>query len=269
MATKTVTYSPGSCVRCGGDDGYEAGAGDVVQIFLDQDRNSNFPESISGIVVIVEQASVLDTSRTYTVQYESDDLAGAVDALSSCDILSLLCRSCCEILSERMDEWEAIDTPQVTLAWYWNGDGQAVLIAQADIVGDYEWFDPAGVSLGTGSSASHIIAGSDAETFAGGLYTVIVTSPGGLQTTIQVYVDPTRLKFRTLNTTITTGNSTRILFLNAGESIASVIQTTAGSGIMLESITYAGNPPVATLTFTDTPAVASVGLQILIQRNLP
>lgn len=103
MSLKLVTYSPGTCIRCGGEDGYELAVGGVVQIFLNTARNSAFPESINGIVVAVDQASVTDTTRTYTVQYESEDLPEGVEELAACDISSLICTS-----------WEAIFNAWVT-----------------------------------------------------------------------------------------------------------------------------------------------------------
>lgn len=252
------------------------GDGDVVKVYLDQDRVPAFPEWIEGIIVGVTQASATDTSRTYTVQYESDDLEEAAEAISSCDILSLICTSCCEILQAQLDAWADADEPQVTLSTYWDADdGKAWLYADAYsrvpgvTIVSYGWFDFDETVVGTGATPGLQIPDSELSDFLGGWYGVNVTDSAGHSTLAHVYVSPTKLKFRTENTTITTGNSTKVVALNDGETIASVIQTTAGSGILLESITYAGDPPVATLTFDNTPAVASVGLQLLIQRALP
>lgn len=274
MSLKTTTYSPGTCIRCGGNDGYELGDGDVVKVYLDQDRVPAFPEWIEGIIVGVTQASATDTSRTYTVQYESDDLEDAALAISSCDILSLICTSCCEVLQEQLDAWADADEPVVHIAYSWEEAGNARLVAHATshvpgvTIESYAWRGPTD-PISTTEDNQLDIPDSDATDFLGGLYCVEVTDSAGHVTEACVYVSPTALKFRTENTTITTGNSTKDVSLNAGETIASVVQTTAGSGILLESITYAGDPPVATLTFDNTPAVASVGLQLLIQRALP
>jgi hypothetical protein len=100
----------------------------------------------------------------------------------------------------------------------------------------------------------------------GGVYLVSVTDSEGLENTASIYVPPNRLAFRTLASTITTGNNTKVEALNSGETIASVIQTTAGSGISLESITYSGLN--ATMNFDLSPAVSPVNLQLLIQRSL-
>ena len=177
----TFTFSPGSCIRCGGADGYELETGGVVEIFLDQDRNEAFPESIEGIITAVTQASVTDTSRTYTVQYETDDLEDSALLIAECDVSSLICTSWAQILEDQIDAL---------------------------------------------------------------------------------------VKVKAITEVIVTGNSTLDVQLVAGEIITSVIQTTAGSGIMLESITYAGDPPVATLTFTGSPFV-NTDLQLQIQYNNP
>lgn len=276
MSLETVTYSPGTCIRCGGNDGYEAADGDVVKVYLNQDRIPAFPEWIEGIIVGVTQASATDTSRTYTVQYETDDLEGSALLLSSCDILSLICTSCCEILQEQFDAWANADEPFVQLSYYWDEDsGKVWLYANAYsrvpgvTIDTYGWIDPDEVAIDETDVPGLEVPDSELSTFLGGWYGVNVTDSAGHSTVVHVYVDPTKLKFRTENTTITTGNSTKAVALNEGETIASVVQTTAASGILLESITYAGDPPTATLTFTGTPAVASVGLQLLIQRSLP
>lgn len=275
----TFTYSPGSCIRCGGADGYELSDGDVVKVYLNQDRNEAFPEWIEGIVVGVTQTSPTDTSRTYTVQYETDDLEEAALLIAACDVLSLICTSCCEILQEQLDAWAAADEPQVTLSYNWEEDGTIKLTATAYsrqpgvTLDTYSWIDTDGNAMapsGPASQAFTIVPDSASIDYLGGRYGVTVTDSVGHTAQAFVNVVPTRLMLRTENGVLLTGSSTSVFDLNAGEYIVSLAQLTPGSGVQWESVTYAGTAPrQATLQFTNTPAVAAVDFQCLIIRALP
>lgn len=115
MSLKTVQFSPGTCLRCGGVDGVEIAAGDSVKIYLDTERNPDFPEFISGIVTARAQASETDSTRTYTFQYNTEDLDDAAAYLNPCDVLSLICVSCCDLLQDELNELGRFRTLEVTL----------------------------------------------------------------------------------------------------------------------------------------------------------
>jgi hypothetical protein len=196
--TKTVTYVSTSCVRCGGESGYELTGGESVKIYLNQTRNPNFPVFIEGIVTFRSQASATDTSRLYGIQYESDDLEEAAAELSTCDILNLVCVSCCDLLQEHIDAILAADEPIVTLAYRWADELAGIeLVATASsgvpdvVISSYVWKDADGNVLAPSGPATQnftLIPGSDEEGYAGGFYTVLVTDSAGHTNTASVYV---------------------------------------------------------------------------------
>ena len=85
-------------------------AGDIVRITLDQVAVPAFPETIDAIIqfpVQEVQNLVGDCVRTvyiYSFLYDTDDLEGAGVNIRPCDILSLECVTCCQILHERVDQ---------------------------------------------------------------------------------------------------------------------------------------------------------------------
>lgn len=105
MAVKLVKYLAAECARCGGASGPEVKPGDSAQAFLDQVANPAFPVYVNVYVTAVEpRYQESEDGRAYTLQYESDHLNGAAAVLKTCDIVSLFCKSCCEILSEQIAE---------------------------------------------------------------------------------------------------------------------------------------------------------------------
>ena len=282
MSLKTVSYNPGTCVRCGGSDGPEVDTGEYVKINLNQVRNADFPDYINGIVTAVDQASPTDTTRTYTVQYESNDLLGAVEELAACDISSLICIGCCDLLQERIDAWEDADEPQVTLSYYIGPDSPYPFFLKAEAntrvpfvtIDFYSWFagspaTPFDPSIDAQSPITQIPDSDNTDVgFAGGLYGVIVTDTAGHSTTAYVYVDPTRVRYRYATASLPNTASTVAVTLLTGERISSCVITTAGAGILVESISYSGL--TATITFTSTNTTGSaIALDLTLQKSLP
>lgn len=113
MATKTLRNFQivGALYSGVGAGAQEAQAGDSIRIFLNQVANPDFPVSIDGIIQPpVSAVNVIDNGghavegRSYTLQYDSDDLEGSgVETLSACDIIEISVISCCVAVSEALD----------------------------------------------------------------------------------------------------------------------------------------------------------------------
>ena len=271
MSVQTVKLSFSTCVRCGGAAGAEVVTGDSVKLWLDQEHTPAFPEWIPGVVVIVEEPSVLSTElHDYTVEYNTDALEGAASSLRACDVLSLTCVSCCTILQEQIDALRADDRPQVTLSYKWDASGEIALLAtaysnwpEATIVG-YTWIDPDGAEIESTTIPTLTVPDSGTTSFLGGVYGVTVTDSLGHTAQAFVNVDPTNTKIRTVLATVLTGNSSVDVSVNALETVLSVIQLAAGSGVMLESAAITV-PGTAVLQFTGTVG-SNLGLAVTIGR---
>lgn len=84
--------------------------GDQVRLTLDTQSVPGLPDTILGIIQTpVAEIPMLDgsgcrvTGVQYEIEYESDDLDDALEALRSDDILSMACVSCCQSLREDLD----------------------------------------------------------------------------------------------------------------------------------------------------------------------
>jgi len=116
--TRTIVIRVVGCVKCG-PGGPPMAAGDSVRLNLNQENNealeTDLPEFIFGVV----QAPVLDVEvvdpetaqgqpaalvdgTQYTIDYEDEDISGYV--LEPCDILTMECVTCCDVVNNRIDE---------------------------------------------------------------------------------------------------------------------------------------------------------------------
>ena len=199
MSVKSVEYRPDLCLRCGGATGPEASPGDVVKVYLNPGRSESYPEFIEGLISSVGQVSLADTSRIYTIQYESNDLNGP-SSIAECDILSVLCSSCCELLDEHLTALLDASGPFVNISYSWDDDfllGATLTVSARSNTPDvtidgYEWYEGAVVTplkqIGTGTTSTHLIAASSASEFTGGIYTAVVTDSAGNTTVARTYV---------------------------------------------------------------------------------
>jgi len=266
MSFQTVTLVK-ACVRCGGNSGAEVTAGTAVRIWLDQSATPAFPQYIPGSVGVVLAG---DVSSEYTISYDDTSLNGAAPYLRACDILELTCDSCCDILQEQINAWAEATKPVVYASYQWISNGKVQLFASAYstvpavTLTKFRWLDSEGTELAdTGTTPSWSITDSEATAFMGGLYYVEVTDSLGHITTVPVVVDPTNVKERMVSSVLLSGQSSVEVPLNEFETISGVIQTTAGSGVSLESAEVTDD--TATLQFTNV-APFDVNLTIKITR---
>lgn len=84
-------------------------AGDQIQLNLDQVSVPEFPTHVFGVVQMpVLQVNVHDpecdclvNGTRYQIEYETDDLNGALPELRACDVLSQSCVTCCQVADEK------------------------------------------------------------------------------------------------------------------------------------------------------------------------
>jgi len=86
----------------------EVEPGDLATIFLDQERNADFPASIGGTVltvsdVIVHSGGCGQNGKAYVIQYDTADLPDGVSRLDACDVVTVAGTSCCASLRTDLD----------------------------------------------------------------------------------------------------------------------------------------------------------------------
>ena len=95
MANQTYVYTATEIIAC--EKCQPADGGTVVDISLRQDLNPALPESIRGIVLLVN-------GLEYTIQYDDADLLGAVPSLTDEIVSSVDCVPCLTLAQEYSDE---------------------------------------------------------------------------------------------------------------------------------------------------------------------
>jgi hypothetical protein len=106
----TVTKRVAEAVVCGSGTG-NMQPGDQAKMFLDTVAVPGLPEFIYGVVQVpVTSASIIPDDEpcavagiAYIIEYDTDDLLGALAELRECDILTMECTSCCLQLGEQLD----------------------------------------------------------------------------------------------------------------------------------------------------------------------
>lgn len=192
MSQKTLRnfQIPGALYSGVGAGAQPAQAGDEVRLFLNQTANPEFPEYIDGIIQppvtdinVVDSGGHLVPGTSYSFSYESDDLDGAAESLTACDIINATVITCCVALRESLDAEIAA-----------RAAGDAALAAdiaevQADLDGwDVTTQEPTDGVTGVPQVETQTVVGS---IVTGGVIEVTVTAAGltGSPVTYEVDVD--------------------------------------------------------------------------------
>lgn len=185
--------------RCGGAEAPEVAVGASVVVFLNTADDPELPASVPGVISLVEPGSATDTvGRYYTIQYDDATLDG--QTLNVCDIISVLCKSCCVLLQEQIDAIRSTALPTSSLSYQWiavgnNPFGKVRLQAYGSptlpltTIAEVHYFDandneviPAGSLITWAASQPHFtidIQESIPAEYPGGLYYAIITDSGG------------------------------------------------------------------------------------------
>ena len=98
MATQSLSFNYPDCINSCRPGETELQQGEEV-VFELKDKNPLWPANLKATVALV---SATQTGRTYTFEYEGDDLNGGT-ILESCDISEIRCYSCCDTNLERLN----------------------------------------------------------------------------------------------------------------------------------------------------------------------
>ncbi len=268
---KTLRLNLDSCVRCGGSSGPEVIPGDVVKLWLDQSANTNFPEWVEANVQIIHQRSS-DTVFGYTVQYDEEHLEGAAVFLRDCDVLSTTCEGCCVIINDYLAKLAAINKPEVSLSYTWDGT-DLILKAQAYsrqigqtgeqvTISTYSFKDPSNVTIaatGDVDERTYEPADTVSADWPGGVFSVTVTDSRGLTNTSEIFVAP-RPRLRWEVATAVTGASTASVMLTAGEEIYSAMLERSDEGVMVLGL----DPLDESVIQLSAVVVANLNVRVLI-----
>lgn len=177
-------------------------------MFLNTADDPSLPVSLPAVVTIVEPGSLTDTvGRYYTLEYDDTEIDG--QSLNQCDILSVLCKSCCVLLQEQVDAIRSTSLPTASLAYQWMPIGekpfaQVRLMAYGSptlpltTIAEVHYFDANDDEVLTDgnqtiwdSTQPHFfidIPESIPAEYPGGLYYCVITDSGGRSTVAATYV---------------------------------------------------------------------------------
>ena len=279
MSLQTVIVITDTCVRCGGASGAEVIPGDTVLMWLDQTSVPDFPESVPGVIVIVDPQTPASTGpKHYTIQYDDVDLDGAAALLRDCDVLSVTCESCCKLINDYLDLMAGVNLPQVDLTYSWSdSDSSFTLQAHAwssqmagspsalATIATYVFTDQDAVIIAEdGDPDSRVIGVSGVSYYGweGGLYTVTVTDSEGLSNSASVWVDPRPGVFPTAANTVASASTITPLAPNFFVSGTAQIDTIVPPG----SMAFTGGPiyiiPTGAFTFSTDDNIALAGTAV-------
>lgn len=276
MALKTLTVISETCVRCGGSAGPEVIPGDTVKLYLDQDANPGFPEWIEGILISKAPQTVASTGPIlYTFQYEADDLEESASLIRDCDVISVLCVGCCEIINAYLELIDGVNIPTVLLSYQWNTDGTFTIFANAwstritgnpgvpVTIASYVFTNPSAVVIAEGDDeASRDVTPADTgyTDWPGGLYTVTVTDSEGLSNSATIWVAP-KPRFRRTTVTLLQDETQVAVDMVAGEEIISIMAARSYGGFFQFAPTLA-DP--FTIEASTAPIDDNLELKVLI-----
>lgn len=216
------------------DTGPEAGVGDQIKMFLDQEANPSFPEFIFGVIEHPIARVNCDSATSYSIEYDEDTLNGAAAFLRAADIVDATVSSDVSVVANALD-----------------GEIGRALAAEALLA-------PKASPTFTGTVTL------PSSTSIGAVSSIEIDYINGVTSSVQTQINtkapsasPTFTGTVVLPSTTSVGNVSAVE-LGYLDGVTSAIQTQFSSKANLASPTFTGVPAVPTAAYgTDTTQVAS------------